>query len=106
MPRGFDRALYVLPFDHRGSFQAKLFGWEPPLSDAQTAEIASAKQIIYDGFRSALWRAKKPTREQAVAEIARRYREFVDLFEEADTGPSRAPSDRARSDAGMGSPVA
>jgi hypothetical protein len=106
MPRGFDRALYVLPFDHRGSFQAKLFGWKPPLNDAQTAEIASAKQIIYDGFRSALWRAKKATREQAVAEIARRYREFVDLFEEADIGPSRAPSLRARSDAGRGSPVA
>lgn len=54
MPRGYDRALYVLPFDHRGSFQAKLFGWKPPLSDAQTAEIASAKQVIYDGFQSAL----------------------------------------------------
>ena len=54
MPREFDRALYVLPFDHRGSFQAKLFGWKPPLSDAQTAEIASAKQVIYDGFLSAL----------------------------------------------------
>jgi myo-inositol catabolism protein IolC len=54
MPRGYDRALYVLPFDHRGSFQAKLFGWKPPLSDAQTAEIASAKQVIYEGFQSAL----------------------------------------------------
>ena len=54
MPRGYDRALYILPFDHRGSFQTKLFGWKPPLSDAQTAEIAGAKQIIYEGFQSAL----------------------------------------------------
>jgi hypothetical protein len=54
MPRGYDRALYILPFDHRGSFQSGLFGWSSPLSDAQTAEIAGAKQIIYDGFRSAL----------------------------------------------------
>jgi 5-dehydro-2-deoxygluconokinase len=54
MPRGYDRPLYILPFDHRGSFQTKLFGWKPPLSDAQTAEIASAKQIIYDGFQAAL----------------------------------------------------
>ncbi len=54
MPRGYDRALYVLPFDHRESFETKLFGWEPPLSAAQTAEIASAKRVIYDGFRSAL----------------------------------------------------
>jgi myo-inositol catabolism protein IolC len=54
MPRGYDRPLYVLPFDHRGSFQARLFGWKPPLSDAQTVEIAGAKQVNYDGFRSAL----------------------------------------------------
>jgi len=54
MPRGYDRPLYILPFDHRGSFQSGLFGWKPPLSDAQTAEIAGAKQIIYDGFRMAL----------------------------------------------------
>jgi 5-dehydro-2-deoxygluconokinase len=54
MPRGYDRPLYIQPFDHRGSFQTKLFGWKPPLNDAQTAEIAGAKRIIYDGFRSAL----------------------------------------------------
>jgi 5-dehydro-2-deoxygluconokinase len=54
MPRGYDRSLYILPFDHRSSFQTKMFGWASPLSEAQTAEIASAKQIIYDGFKSAL----------------------------------------------------
>jgi hypothetical protein len=25
MPRGYDRPLYVLPFDHRGSFQTKMW---------------------------------------------------------------------------------
>jgi myo-inositol catabolism protein IolC len=54
MPRGYDRPLYIQPFDHRGSFQSGLFGWKPPLNDAQIAEIAGSKQIIYDGFRSAL----------------------------------------------------
>jgi 5-dehydro-2-deoxygluconokinase len=54
MTRGFDHPLYIMPFDHRGSFQTGLFGWKPPLSDAQTAEIASSKQIIYDGFKAAL----------------------------------------------------
>ena len=29
------------------------------------------------------WRSKQTTREQAVAEIARRYHEFVDIFEKA-----------------------
>ena len=68
MPRGYDRVLYMLPFDHRGSFQAKLFGWKPPLSAAQTAEIA------------------------------RRYREFVDLFEKADIRPSLGRPDRVQSE--------
>jgi myo-inositol catabolism protein IolC len=54
MPRGYDRPLYVQPFDHRGSFQTNLFGYKSPLSEAQTAEIAGTKQIIYDGFKAAL----------------------------------------------------
>jgi myo-inositol catabolism protein IolC len=54
MPRGYDRPLYVLPFDHRHSFETKMFGWTPPLSAAQTAEIAGAKRIIFDGFKAAV----------------------------------------------------
>ena len=51
---GFDRPLYILPFDHRGSFHNKLFGWSGTLTINQTALIAAAKQIIYDGFKAAL----------------------------------------------------
>ena len=51
---GFDKPLYILPFDHRGSFQAKLFGWSGTLTIHQTAQIAASKQVIYDGFRVAL----------------------------------------------------
>jgi 5-dehydro-2-deoxygluconokinase len=54
MPRGYDRPLYIQPLDHRASFQSKMFGWKSPLSAAQTAEIAGAKQVIYDGFLAAL----------------------------------------------------
>jgi myo-inositol catabolism protein IolC len=54
MTRGYDQPLYLLPFDHRGSFQTKMFGWEGTLTPAQTAEIAAAKQVIYDGFQSAV----------------------------------------------------
>jgi myo-inositol catabolism protein IolC len=54
MPVGFDQPLYVLPFDHRGSFQTKMFGWKGALSEEQTAEIAAAKQVIYDGFKAAV----------------------------------------------------
>jgi myo-inositol catabolism protein IolC len=51
---GFDQPLYILPFDHRGSFETKMFGWHGDLSAAQTAEIAAAKQVIYDGFKAAI----------------------------------------------------
>ncbi len=54
MTRGFEKPLYVLPFDHRGSFQTKMFGWENPLTPEQTAEIAAAKRVIYDGFNAAV----------------------------------------------------
>ncbi|HEY2531583.1 MAG TPA: DUF2090 domain-containing protein [Xanthobacteraceae bacterium] len=53
-PQGYDRALYILPFDHRASFQSRMFGFTSPLSAAQTAAIAAAKRVIYDGFKSAL----------------------------------------------------
>jgi len=51
---GYDKPLYVLPFDHRGSFETKMFGWHGDLTAAQTAEIAAAKQVIYDGFKAAI----------------------------------------------------
>jgi 5-dehydro-2-deoxygluconokinase len=51
---GFDQPLYLLPFDHRGSFQAKMFGWPGVLTPPQTAQIAAAKQVIYDGFKAAV----------------------------------------------------
>ena len=51
---GFDKPLYVLPFDHRGSFQKKMFGWDGALSPQQTAEIAAAKRVIYDAFTTAI----------------------------------------------------
>jgi myo-inositol catabolism protein IolC len=54
MNLGFDKGLYIQPFDHRGSFQVKLFGWKGALTDAQTAEIAASKQVIYDGFKTAV----------------------------------------------------
>src|SRR6266446_10254277 len=51
---GFDQPLYIQPFDHRGSFQTKMFGWKGKLTTEQTAEIAAAKQVIYDGFKAAV----------------------------------------------------
>lgn len=54
MPRGYDRTLYILPFDHRASFLKNLFGWTEALSETQAAAVVAAKRIIYDGFISVL----------------------------------------------------
>jgi myo-inositol catabolism protein IolC len=54
MTRGPSKPLYILPFDHRGSFETKMFGWEGALTAEQTAQIAAAKQVIYDGFKAAV----------------------------------------------------
>jgi myo-inositol catabolism protein IolC len=51
---GFDRPLYVLPFDHRGTFFSKMFGWTGTPTPEQTAQIAAMKQVIYDGLQSAV----------------------------------------------------
>ncbi|HEY1986886.1 MAG TPA: DUF2090 domain-containing protein [Terracidiphilus sp.] len=52
-PRGFDRPLYIQPFDHRGSFETGMFGWHGELTAEQTAKISDAKQVIYEGFKAA-----------------------------------------------------
>jgi myo-inositol catabolism protein IolC len=46
--------IYLLAFDHRGSFQKKLLGipGEPTVEEA--ARISEAKGVIFDGFRQAL----------------------------------------------------
>ncbi len=54
MTIGYDQLLYILPFDHRGSFQTKMFGWKGSLTAEQTAQIAATKQVIYDGFKAAV----------------------------------------------------
>ena len=54
MTLGYNKPLYILPFDHRGSFQTGMFGWKGLLSAEQTAQIAAAKQVIYDGFKAAI----------------------------------------------------
>jgi 5-dehydro-2-deoxygluconokinase len=62
---GFDQPLYVLPYDHRASFQDKMFGWKGALSAEQVARVAAAKRVIYDGFKAAI-DAGVPREEAAI----------------------------------------
>ena len=54
MALGYDGKLYILAFDHRGSFQSKMFGIKGDPTAEQTATIADAKQLIYEGMALAV----------------------------------------------------
>ncbi len=54
MNLGYDKALYLLPFDHRQSYVTDMFHFEPPLDASQRDQVIDSKQLIYEGFRRAL----------------------------------------------------
>jgi myo-inositol catabolism protein IolC len=54
MTLGYDGKLYILAFDHRGSFQKKMFGIEGEPSAEQTATISDAKHLIFEGMVKAV----------------------------------------------------
>ena len=50
MALGYDGKLYILAFDHRGSFQKKMFGIEGDPTPEETERIADAKRLIFEGM--------------------------------------------------------
>ena len=54
MDLGYDSTLYILAFDHRGSFQKRFFGIEGEPDSEQTAIIADAKHLIFEGLLQAV----------------------------------------------------
>lgn len=52
---GYNKPLYILAFDHRGTFAKQIYNVEmEQLTPEQTEDIKEFKQIIYDGFKKAL----------------------------------------------------
>jgi myo-inositol catabolism protein IolC len=56
MALGYDGKLYILAFDHRGSFQKKMFGIEGDPTEEETARITDAKRLIFEGMEIAVER--------------------------------------------------
>jgi myo-inositol catabolism protein IolC len=50
MALGYDGKLYILAFDHRGSFQKKMFGIQGDPTPEETERIADSKHLIYEGM--------------------------------------------------------
>ncbi len=61
MTTGPDSKLYILAFDHRGSFQKKFFGIDGEPDAEQTAIIADAKHLIFEGMLQAIGAGAEPS---------------------------------------------
>ena len=61
MKLGYDQKLYILAFDHRGSFQKKFFGIDGEPDPEQTAIIADAKHLIFEGLLQAVGAGADPS---------------------------------------------
>jgi myo-inositol catabolism protein IolC len=81
MALGYDGKLYILAFDHRGSFQKKMFGIAGEPTPEQTETIADAKRLIFEGMLEAVSRGADPSAtgvlvdEQFGSDIPQRSRE-------------------------------
>ncbi len=60
MPLGYDGSLYILAFDHRGSFQKNMFGIQGDADAEQTETIADTKRLIFEGMTQAVTRGAHP----------------------------------------------
>jgi myo-inositol catabolism protein IolC len=56
MTLGYDGKLYILAFDHRGSFQKKMFGIAGDPTPEETETISDAKRLIFEGMLEAVSR--------------------------------------------------
>jgi myo-inositol catabolism protein IolC len=61
MALGYDGKLYILAFDHRGSFQKKMFGIQGDPTPEETERIADAKRLIFEGMELAVQRGVDAT---------------------------------------------
>jgi myo-inositol catabolism protein IolC len=81
MALGYDGKLYILAFDHRGSFQKKMFGIQGDPTPEETETICDAKRLIFEGMLEAVSRGadRKATGvlvdEQFGSDIPQRARE-------------------------------
>jgi len=78
---GYDGPLYILAFDHRGSFQKKMFGIQGDTTPEESETISDAKRLIFEGVLEAIGRGADPDAtgvlvdEQFGSDIPRRARE-------------------------------
>src|SRR5947208_9403027 len=68
MALGYHGKLYILAFDHRGSFQKKWFGLGDEITQEDTDRITDAKTLIFEGLELALSRGAEPSATGALVD--------------------------------------
>jgi 5-dehydro-2-deoxygluconokinase len=91
MGLGYDGKLYILAFDHRGSF-TKRFGIEGDPTPEETERIADGKHLIFEGLQVALGRGADPSVTGA-------------LVDEQFGGPSHVPEEAKAASIKLAMPV-
>jgi 5-dehydro-2-deoxygluconokinase len=66
MDLGYDRTLFILAFDHRGSFRSKMFGIKGEPTAEEHARLLDAKRLVWDGFRSAVESGAAPAGDAGI----------------------------------------
>ena len=81
MALGYQGKLYILAFDHRGSFQKKMFGIKGDPTAEETETISDAKRLIFEGMLESVRRGAEAgatgvlVDEQFGSDIPKRARE-------------------------------
>jgi hypothetical protein len=92
MALGYDGGkLYILAFDHRGSFQKKMFGIEGDPDEEQTATIADAKKLIFEGMEKVLERGADPAATGVL--VAEQFGRYIP---DGDAETNQRPLDRLK----------
>jgi 5-dehydro-2-deoxygluconokinase len=91
MGLGYNGKLYILAFDHRGSF-TKRFGIEGDPTPEETERIADGKHLIFEGLEVALGRGADPSVTGA-------------LVDEQFGGPSHVPEEAKAAHIKLAMPV-
>ena len=88
---GYEGSLYILAFDHRGSF-TKRFGIEGDPNHDEIERIADGKHLIFEGLEAALGRGADPAATGA-------------LVDEQFGGPARVPEEAKAAGIQLAMPV-
>jgi 5-dehydro-2-deoxygluconokinase len=91
MDFGYDGTLYVLAFDHRGSF-IKRFGIEGDPTPEDMQRLAEGKHLIFEGLEAALARGANPSQAGA-------------LVDEQYGGPTQVPEEAKAAGIKLAMPV-